>query len=103
MGRRTAPRRSGTGCIATASGGDTTGRYVLALNRTGPRVAYTPVDRFDGALKPGETAGITHEAKTPYVDDTEPREVTYHLRAPDHNNDATHRIKPVDEETATES
>ncbi|MCJ0618428.1 hypothetical protein JZX76_02480 [Haloarcula hispanica] len=89
--------------ITVTNTGDTAGRYVLALNRTGPRVAYAPVGRFDRVLEPGETAGITHDAKTPYVDDTEPREVTYHLRAPDDNNDATHRIKPVDEETATES
>jgi len=89
--------------ITVTNTGDTVGRYVLALNRTGPRVAYTPVGRFDGILKPGETAGITHEAATPYVSDAEPREVTYHLRAPDDRNDATHRIEPVDEETATES
>ncbi|MFU1782103.1 hypothetical protein ACM16X_12035 [Haloarcula japonica] len=89
--------------ITVTNTGDTAGRYVLALNRTGPRVAYAPAGRFDGELKPGETDVITHEGKTPYVDNTEPREVTYYLRAPEDHNDATHRIKPVDEETATES
>ena len=89
--------------ITVTNTGDTAGRYVIALNRTGPRVAYAPVGRFDGELKPGETAAITRDGKTPYVDDTEPREVIYRLRAPKDHNDATHRIKPVDEETATES
>ncbi|NHN64155.1 hypothetical protein G9463_12695 [Haloarcula sp. JP-Z28] len=89
--------------ITVTNTGDTAGRYVIALNRTGPRVAYAPVGRFDGKLKPEETAVITHDGKTPYVDDTEPREVIYRLRAPKDYNDATHRIKPVDEETETES
>ena len=88
--------------ITVTNTGDTAGRYVLALNRTGPRVAYTPVDRFDGELAPGETESITREGKSPYVDGTEPREVTYRLRAPEDHNDATHRIKPVREETPAE-
>jgi len=89
--------------ITVTNTGDVSGRYVIALNRTGPRIAYTPVDRFDGELDPGETESITHEGKSPYVDGTEPRAVIYRLRAPEDHNDATHRIKPVDEETATES
>ncbi|AUG46937.1 hypothetical protein BVU17_05140 [Haloarcula taiwanensis] len=89
--------------ITVTNTGDTAGRYVLALNRTGPRVAYTPVGRFDGELAPGETESITRDGKSPYVDETEPREVTYHLRASEDHNDATHRIKPVDEEATTES
>lgn len=88
--------------ITVTNTGDVAGRYVIALNRTGPRVAYAPVDRFDGELAPGETARISHEGKSPYVDGTEPREVTYRLRTPDEQNDATHRITPVEEETATE-
>ena len=89
--------------ITVTNTGDVAGRYVIALNRTGPRVAYAPVGRFDGELAPGETERISHRAKSPYVDGTEPREVVYRLRAPDEHNDATHRIKPTDEETATES
>jgi len=89
--------------ITVTNTGETSGRYVLALNRIGPRVAYAPVDRFDGVLAPGATDTISHEAKSPYVDGTAPREVTYRLRASDDNNDAEHRIKPVDEKTVTES
>ncbi|MEF8973365.1 MAG: hypothetical protein V5A15_00635 [Haloarcula sp.] len=89
--------------ITVTNTGEVPGRYVIALNRTGPRVAYTPVDRFDGELAPGETDRLSHEAKSPYVAGGEPSEVTYRLRASDERNDATHRIKPVDKETATES
>lgn len=89
--------------ITITNTGDTAGRYVIALNRTGPRVAYAPVGRFDGDVAPGETERINHEGKSPFVGETEPREVTYHLRTPEDHNNATHRIKPVDEQTATES
>lgn len=89
--------------ITVTNTGDTAGRYVIALNRTGPRIAYTPVARFDGELAPGETERIKRDGKSPYVDETEPHEVVYRLRAAEDHNDATHRIKPVDEETATES
>jgi len=89
--------------ITVTNTGDVSGRYVIALNRTGPRVAYTPVDRFDGVLEPGATDSISHEAKSPYIGGTEPREVIYRLRDSDEKNDAEHRIKPIDGATATES
>jgi hypothetical protein len=89
--------------ITVTNTGEVPGRYVVALNRTGPRVAYTPVGRFDGELGPGETETVTHEGKSPYVDGTEPRAVVYRLRTPTAENDSTHRIEPADAETPTGS
>ncbi|MFB6224190.1 MAG: hypothetical protein ABEH86_11035 [Haloarcula sp.] len=89
--------------ITVTNTGDVSGRYVIALNRVGPRIAYAPVGRFDGELEPGDTDSISRSAKSPYADGTEPRKVTYRLDAPGEDNDTVHRIKPAETETASES
>ena len=44
--------------VSVTNEGDGAGRYVLALNRQGPRIASTPVARVAGELSPG--AGESH-------------------------------------------
>lgn len=89
--------------LTVTNTGEGPGRYVLALNRIGPRIAYAPAGRFDGELAAGEATTITHDAKSPYDGGGDPREVTYRLDAPGTRNDAVHRIKPADDATPTDS
>ncbi|WP_254279112.1 hypothetical protein [Haloarcula marina] len=80
--------------------GDAPGRFVLALNVSGPRVAYAPVGRIVGDLDPGETATRTFDAKSPYLADP-PHEAVYRLDAPGDSQDATVRISPAEDGTET--
>lgn len=88
--------------IRVTNTGDVAGRYVLALNRIGPRVAYAPAGRFDGELEPGETDVRSHAAKSPYDGGVEPSDVTYKLDAPGQKHDATLTVVPA-ADTPTES
>jgi len=85
--------------------GDVTGRYVLALNRSGPRIASGPVRHISGVLDAGKTDTIVHDAQSPFPQEGDPNDVVYHLDAPGEHNDAIHRIVPATEksETGTEN
>jgi hypothetical protein len=82
--------------------GEVPGRFVLALNRSGPRVAYAPVGRITGVLDPGESWSATYDAERPYAADP-PHRATYLLDAPGDRQDETLRISPADTESGTDS
>ncbi|WP_236035529.1 hypothetical protein [Haloarcula rubra] len=86
--------------VRVTNEGDRTGRYALALNRTGPRVAYAPVARIAGELGPGASTTREVDAESPYVADP-PREAVYRLDAADDDNDARLTISPAEAGTAT--
>lgn len=88
--------------VSVANEGDRAGRYVLALNRSGPRIAYAPVARLTGDLGPGETWEKRFEAKSPYISDP-PREAVYRLDAPGEKQDARLTISPTGAATETAS
>lgn len=96
---RVGPDESPTLSITATNEGGTAGRCVLALNRVGPMVAYTPVRRFVLDLEPGETVTREHDAKSPYDAEGEPRPVRYHLHTPD--GDSTSRAIEPRAETGT--
>lgn len=87
--------------LTVTNTGETAGRYVLALNRAGPRVAYAPVRRLTGVLDAGDTDTLTHDARSPFPHEGDPNDVVYHLDAPGERTDASHRIAPATEKSAT--
>ncbi|MBV0900742.1 hypothetical protein [Haloarcula salina] len=91
--------------FAVTNTGDVAGRYLLALNRAGPRVASVPVRRISGVLDAGKSRTVVHDARSPVPRTGDPNDVTYILDAPGERNDATHQIAPaaVKSETTTES
>lgn len=68
------------------------GPCVLALTRSGPRVASTPVARMVVPIESGETVTADRPAKSPY-DVDEPARVTYRLDYPGGDDSVT--IDPV--------
>lgn len=86
--------------VSVTNVGSVEGRYVLALNRSGPRVAYAPVRRLAGDLGPGESVRRTFDAKSPYDADP-PRRTTYLLDAPGDRQDGTLLMEPAEEPTGT--
>jgi hypothetical protein len=44
--------------IRVTNEGDVDGRYVGAVNRTGPRIAYTPVEYVNRVVEAGETVTV---------------------------------------------
>ncbi|WP_193571711.1 hypothetical protein [Haloarcula sp. JP-L23] len=88
--------------VRVTNEGDRPGRYALALNRTGPRVAYAPVARIVGELDPGASTTRELDAENPYVADP-PREAVYRLDAADGDNDASLTISPAEAGTATDT
>ncbi|MFC7019400.1 MULTISPECIES: hypothetical protein [Haloarcula] len=86
--------------VSVTNVGDGGGRYVLAMNRSGPRVAFAPVRRLAGELGPGESVRRTFDAKSPYDADA-PTVTTYLLDAPGDRQDATLRMEPAGEPTGT--
>lgn len=89
--------------LSVTNVGDVAGRYVLALNRTGPRIAYAPVRRFSGVLEPGATDRLAHDAKSPLYIEGDSFDVTYRLDAPGRDNDTTHHMHPAETKTAEET
>lgn len=87
--------------VSATNIGEGPGRFVLALNRAGPRVAYAPVERITGDLDPGESWSATYDAESPYAADP-PREATYLLDAPGDQQDETLRISPAETVSETE-
>lgn len=81
--------------VSVRNTGDVPGQVALALNRTGPRIAYAPVTRIVADLDPGERASREHDAKSPYVTEGEPREAVYRLDAPGSDEGARHAIRPA--------
>ncbi|WP_277541638.1 hypothetical protein [Haloarcula laminariae] len=78
--------------VSVANEGTGAGRYVLALNRQGPRVAYVPVTRLAGELDAG--ADVTHT-----VDAVPPEDgvsTRYSLDVPGQRDDPNHVIRPAD-------
>lgn len=45
--------------VAATNRGDGTARFLGAVNRMGPRIAYTPVERVTALVEPGETASFS--------------------------------------------
>lgn len=45
--------------VEVTNEGETTGRFLGALNRVGPHIAYAPVARVTGLVDPGETRRLT--------------------------------------------
>lgn len=70
------PGQGPTLSISATNTGDVAGNCVLALNRVGPNVAYTPVTDFVWDVEPGETRTTEWRGEPPKRD----RDVTYHLR-----------------------
>jgi len=87
--------------VTVRNAGETTGRVALALNRTGPRVAYAPVERIVAELAPGEKMTGKRDAENPNASDAEDRETIYRLDAPGSENDAIHRIQQATAATET--
>ena len=88
--------------VVVTNVGEVAGRFVLALNRSGPRVAYTPVARLTGVLDPGESWQRTFDAESPYIADP-PRRATYLLDAPGGRQDTTVTLSPADASTESAS
>ncbi|KAB1188882.1 MULTISPECIES: hypothetical protein [Haloferax] len=59
--------------------GSADGTFVGALNRTGPLVAYTPVERVELELAPGESTTWEQSYTLSLDGGTEPRPVQFHL------------------------
>lgn len=78
--------------VSVTNGGEGAGRYVLALNRIGPRVAYTPVARISGELSAGESERRTVDAVAPVGD----RRTQYRLAVPGRRDDLIHTIQPTE-------
>jgi len=76
--------------VTVTNEGDGAGRYVLALNRQGPRIAYTPVTRIAGELDAGATRTRTVSAVAPESD----RPTSYTLEVPDQQDGLSHTIRP---------
>ncbi|WP_276272640.1 hypothetical protein [Haloarcula litorea] len=89
-----------TVAVTVTNESERTGRYVLALNRTGPRIAYTPVARLSGVLDPVGTATHEFDAPSPYEAEP-PRETTYRLDAPGEAEDASLTVRPAASATPT--
>jgi hypothetical protein len=70
--------------VEVTNEGETASRLLGALNRVGPRVAYTPVARVSELVPPGESTTVTvpdewsGQAPEERVGDDDP-DVTYHL------------------------
>lgn len=81
--------------LSVTNTGDIGGRYVLALNRIGPRIAYAPVGRIAGSLEPGQSTTHAVDAETP----SGGQSVHYRLDAPGAANEFLHVIDPVEPST----
>lgn len=75
--------------VTVTNEGDGAGRYVLALNRQGPRIAYTPVTRIAGELDAGATQTHTVSAVAPESGSP----TTYTLGVPDQQDGLSHTIR----------
>lgn len=75
--------------VSVTNEGEGVGRYVLALNRIGPRIAYTPVARISGELSAGESERRTIEAVAPEGD----RSTRYRLAAAGRRDELIHVIQ----------
>lgn len=73
--------------VSVTNEGDHDGRFVGALNRTGPAVAYTPVTATSRLLPAGETEMWTLE--TDRLDPGGTFDATYHLHWPDGHGQRT--------------
>ncbi|MDS0283063.1 hypothetical protein [Haloarcula onubensis] len=82
--------------ITVTNEGEGAGRYVLALNRQGPRVAYTPVGRLAGELDPGASKRHTVDAVPPDGD----RSTQYTLDVPGRQDRLRHVISSADGDDA---
>ncbi len=87
--------------VVVTNEGDRTGRFLGALNRAGPSIAYTPVARVTGLVDPGGTVRLDvaddwHDP--PDGDDRDDGEVDvrYHLRHAD--GEDTAEIRSVSRE-----
>lgn len=76
---------SPTVSVTVENDGDVPGRFVAGLNRSGPMVAYTPVERISLSVAPGESETWEHtdslfggDVPDERVGDDEP-DMTYHL------------------------
>lgn len=79
--------------VEVTNEGDITTRFVAAVNREGPAIAYTPVTRVSVLLAPGETRTIpVHDPinhRTPSPDGDGEPDMTYHLDWADGDDTAT--------------
>lgn len=87
--------------IAVTNEGERSGSCAVALNRSGPRIAYAPVKHLREELAPGESITDGFVGKSPY-EASPPREAVYRLDAPGEENDAVLRISPKESTTAGE-
>lgn len=99
MDGTTTPAEPPTVSIRVTSEEDTPRRFLGALNRTGPWVAYTPVARLDALVAPGETTTLTVDDDW-YVPDEvsgvgdDETDLTYRLISL--GGDATHDMRLVE-------
>ncbi|WP_168216266.1 hypothetical protein [Halorussus halobius] len=79
------PHESPTVSVTVENAGDVPGRFVAGLNRTGPMVAYTPIERVSVAVAAGESETWEHADALSAGDDPDERvgdgesDMTYHL------------------------
>ncbi len=82
--------------VTVTNEGEGAGRYVLALNRQGPRIASAPVGRLSGELEPGATETRTVDAVPP--DDR--TGTGYLLQVPGERDSRDHYIEPTEPDDA---
>jgi hypothetical protein len=82
--------------VTVRNEGDVSGRYTLALNRSGPLIASAPIRRIAGTLEPGEQRTITHGGRSPFPTDADPSAVTYRLDIPGEDRGLSHTIEPTE-------
>lgn len=81
--------------VSVTNEGTVTGRYALALSRSGPMLASTPEARITGELDGGASATHEFDIVAPTGEET----TTYYLDAPGESDDS-HTVSPTQETEA---
>lgn len=108
MSETATPDDPPTVAIEVTNEGDRTRRFLGALNRSGPQIAYTPLARLSRLVDPGETVTVTYDddwynaGDDDGVGDDEP-DLTYRLSSL--GGGAHHEMRLVEssQSTATET